>query len=212
MQFPELSLFKFFFWRYTVFKDPDVAGRRFSPEPQDEMDEHCLALARQIAAKYALIPTTEVWSEETATGLIKQIRYYQDAGLFASRKDALRMAEMAENYFRHLQQEAELGYKFLPDSPPKHRVENFRLYYHDLVLLDNLFWLKFENKEQAFIIYSSIEYLTTDNPNFCGQIKDWLENVCRKSELISSVAERQRNRYFLRVFDLVNDLKDDLSR
>ena len=211
-QFPELALFKMFFWRNTIFNDPNLAGKRFSPTPQNEQEERCLSLCHQIAAKYALIPTTEIWSEETARGLIKQIAYYHEAGLFARREDAIHMAELAERYFHHLKREAELGYKFLPGHEPQHRVENFHLYYNDLILLENLIWLGFEQNSQAFVVYHSIEYLRTDNALFADQVKSWLENLFRKSELISSVAERQRNRYFMKVFEQVDHLKASLNR
>ncbi|MEM7655422.1 MAG: hypothetical protein AAF399_04780 [Bacteroidota bacterium] len=210
-QFPELARFKMFFWQKTIFNAPDLAGEKFHLGEMDEKMERCISLCRQIADKYSQIPTIEIWNEETSVSILKQILYYYEAGLFAGRKDAIRLLEMVQAYFEHLQQEAGLGYKFLAGNPPANRVENFELYYNDLILIDNVIHLEYENDSQTFLVYNSIEYLATANDDFNGQVTAWIQNLLRKSDLISKVAEKQRNRFFHSIFRRIERLKEDLD-
>ena len=165
-QFPELALFKMFFWRKTIYNDPELEGKQFDLSSNDESQERCISLCKQIAAKYALMPSKEIWNEETSYSFIKQIGYYYEAGLFKRKEDAIRLCEQVEALFGHLKKEAEFGYKFLANDPPENRVENFWLYYNDLVLIDNVIVVEFENSLQSFLIYNSIDYLSTQKSLF----------------------------------------------
>lgn len=210
-QFPELALFKMFFWRKTIYNDPELEGKQFDLNSNDESQERCISLCRQIAAKYALMPSKEIWNEETSYSFIKQIGYYYEAGLFKRKEDAIQLCEQVEALFEHLKKEAEFGYKYLAADPPENRVENFWLYYNDLVLIDNVIVVEFENSLQSFLIYNSIDYLSTQNPYFSEDVKIWLQNITRKSELISSVSEKTRNKFFLKTKVKIDALKEMLS-
>lgn len=209
-QFPELALFKMFFWQKTIFNSPKLAGAQFEPRIQSEKEERCVQLCHQIAEKYALIPTTEIWNEETSVSFLKQIAYYHEAGLFKSREDALFLTELVEKYFNHLNKEADLGYKFLASNPPQNRVQNYTLYYNDLILIDNIINLTYENGSQTFLIYHSIEYLSTSHQGFCEQVSDWLVTLTKTSDLISTVSQKQRYRFFRTIQEKVDKLKDQL--
>lgn len=210
-QFPQLVLFKIFFWRKTIFNDPDLEHAKFEFITDSEKMQRCISLSRQIAEKYSLIPTTEIWNEETAASILKQIGYYYESGLFKNREDALQLTEHVEQYFAHLRQEAERGYKFMAEHPPQNRVENFELYFNDLVLIDNVIHIQYPQSAQTFLVYHSIEYLSTENPVFCQQVEEWLETLTRKSEPISKVSERMRNRFFMRIQRRIDELKGRLS-
>ena len=210
-QFPELALFKMFFWQKTIYGAPELASRHFEPTVQNESQEKCISLCRQIADKYALIPSIEIWNEETSYSFIKQIAYYYDSGLFKDKKDALMLVEQVERLFRHIKSEAELGYKYLVGNQPQNRIENFWLYYNDLIMIDNAISVNFANSSQTFLIYNSIDYISTSDELFSKKVKSWLQTLTQKSDLISKVSERQRNKFFLKVQDKIDVLKAELS-
>ncbi|MDX2248288.1 MAG: hypothetical protein SF052_16010 [Bacteroidia bacterium] len=209
-QIPELALFKMFFWRKTIFNAPELESEIFELNVRNEKEKRCIDLCYRIAEKYSLIPTTEIWNSETVSSFIKQIGYYVDAGLFRTPNDALILCEKVEHYFTHLKRQAELGYKFMIDNPPQNRVENFNFYYNDLVLNDNTIVLKYEETYEAFIIFHNTEYLHTTNQAFSRKLAQGLENSTRKSELISKVAERARNRFFNEIFARISELKKSI--
>ena len=210
-QFPDLAMFKMYFWRKTMYRDPEMSKRYFELDIQDEQEARCLDLCRQIAEKYSLIPTNEIWTLETASSFVKQISYYYESGMFRSKKDAIHVCEQVEQLFEHLKHEAEMGYKFMHGHPPNHRVENFRLYFNDLVLIDNTISIEYENHLQTFLSYNSLDYLHTTNENFSHQIQEWLKTLTKKSDLISTVSERLRNKFFLQIGDKIDVLKEKLN-
>jgi len=65
-EFPELTLFKMFFWQNTIFNVESLKGQKFSLGNQSEYLDECLSLARRVAERYSMIPTTEIWNEETS--------------------------------------------------------------------------------------------------------------------------------------------------
>lgn len=208
-EFPELTLFKIFFWQNTIFNDPLLDGKTFSLDEITDYQKECLSLARQIAERYAMIPTVEIWSVETSYSLMKQIQYYVDMDRFTNQKDMERIIEVADRYFKHLKEECNLGYKFLHDKPPRDRVENFTLYYNDLISIDNIIHISFKNnKNRTFLIYHSIEYLSTEDRDFGLSIKNWLENLYKRSELISTSGERPRSMFFKGVNNRMRKLKE----
>lgn len=209
-QIPEIALFKMFFWRKTIFNDPGLEGAKFEMKVIDEKEKRCLELCYLIAEKYCQIPTTEIWNAETVSSFIKQIGYYEEAGLFHSKEDALNLIDKVEYYFTHLKRQAELGYKFIVGHTPQHKVENFNLYFNDLVLNDNNIVVKYENQWEAFMIFHNTEYLHTTNQVFTQKLATGLENITRKSELISKVAERGRNRFFNQIFARLHELRTSI--
>ncbi len=211
-EFPKLSLFKIFFWQNTIFNSPDLKGQKFSVEHSDDYLKECLSLCRQIAEKYSMIPTIEIWNEETSFSFMKQVQYYYEAGLFKEKSDAEAVVREIEEYFAHLQEEASRGYKFIHDKPPRERLENFTLYYNDLILIDNVIHIRYEEgKEQSFLVYHSIEYLNTEDQEFSRAIKSWLKNLSYKSDLISTVSEKNRYKFFKKVEDRQRIIKKNIG-
>lgn len=211
-EFPELTLFKIFFWQNTIFNSPSLKGKKFSLAESDEYTRECISLARKVAEKYAMIPTIEIWSVETSYSLMKQIQYYVDMDRFSSKEDMERIINAAESYFKHLEEECTRGYKFLHDRPPRDRIENFTLYYNDLISIDNIIHINYEgDKSQTFLIYHSIEYLNTEDKEFGKSIEYWLENLYKRSDIISTVGERQRSKFFRGVNDRLNELKSNVG-
>ncbi|MEZ4826201.1 MAG: hypothetical protein R3C61_07885 [Bacteroidia bacterium] len=209
-QIPEIALFKMFFWRKTIFSDHTLDNSLFSLEVQSEVEKRCISLCRLIAEKYSLIPSIEIWNTETVASFIKQIGYYLEAGMFQSKEDAIILCNKVEEYFHHLKREAELGYKYIIDHPPASRVENFQLYYNDLVMNDNHIAVRYENRWEGYVIFTNTEYLHTTHQGFAQKLGTGLENQTRKSELISKVGERVRNKFFNQIFERLGELHQSI--
>ncbi|TAE53242.1 MAG: hypothetical protein EAZ89_07595 [Bacteroidetes bacterium] len=209
-QFRELSLFKMFFWQRSIFHNPGTQNERFSLEITSEKQERCLDLCRQIAEYYCQIPSQEIWMEETSFSFLKQIAYYHDADAFHSREDAIRLCESAESLFSHLKAEAEGGYKFMHGRPVDNPRQNFTLYLNELMLIDNVISLRYQEGSQTYLIYHNIEFISTEHTEFCNQAHQWIERIMSRSDLISTHGERQRNQIFRRIQDRLDSLKQKI--
>jgi hypothetical protein len=61
------------------------------------------------------------------------------------------------------------------------------------------------------ISYNAIDYLTTSDSNFCGEIQAWFKLQTEKSTLLSRVSEKERNRFFNRICHRIQEVRQKLS-
>jgi hypothetical protein len=212
-QFPELACFKLYFWSTSIFRGRPHGDEPFSLDTRSPLITRQLELCAEVAATYAQIPTIEVWTQETALSLLKQIDYYYETGLLESRDTAIALCDKAEEYLKHLREEAEIGQKFMPGPPPGRPDANqFSLFHNDLILIDNVIHASFEDGGQStFLVYHAIEYLRTENQAFNQQILTWLDTVIKASTPISTVAERERGKFFQRARKQISWLRERLD-
>src|SRR5205085_2833988 len=88
MQFPELSAFKFFFWKRTLMNYPDLAKQQFNGE---ELDTDVLDTGKKIIKMYSQIPSTEIWNDESIHATIRQIEFYRQTNSFANKHVVLKV-------------------------------------------------------------------------------------------------------------------------
>lgn len=119
-QIPEIAAFKVFFWQKTLFQFSEYKDRKFS---LDEYDNEIQKIGRKILIASTKVPTIEIWNEDTFGIFIRQIEYYWISGLFKNEKDIRIICDKLEDWIRHVQLQAEYGFKFLYGQEP-HGVEN----------------------------------------------------------------------------------------
>lgn len=203
-QFPELLQFKMFFWRKTMFDDPSLREEKFSLGFISHERETINSLCLDIARMYAQLDSTEVWTAELVSGLVKQIRYYYDLGQFETEEDLFKLLSQADQMVNFLQKMAEGGRKLLVDNP-NYKGGNYDLYRQDLIVNDNVISLIMNNQVRTYHVYNSIEYLQTGHQIYGNQVRAWLENLPKRSVAISTFNERSRVMYF-------NELRSQLKR
>ncbi|MGZ3951353.1 MAG: hypothetical protein ACXVBZ_08150, partial [Flavisolibacter sp.] len=194
---PEIAAFKCFFWMRHILRDPNLNGQKFStksfPLPG------ILELTKQLTKEYAQIESVELWSEETVISTLKQIRYYQDAGLFETPEDA----EITYNAFNelldHIEYMAEKGAKFLKGESELLPKGTFQLYVNEIILGNNTYILNLDNKLHSYINYAVLKYIETHDPRFCESVFSSFQNITNRSSLISKVGEKERSRFFNRL-------------
>jgi plasmid maintenance system antidote protein VapI len=113
-QFPEIAAFKFFFWRKTLFEDPEHEGKLFR---LDETDSEDILTGDKLLEAAIKLPTTEIWNEDTFNMFSRQIEYYWISGYFERRDDLLNIVDKLEKWVRHMQKQAGHGFKFIYGKP-----------------------------------------------------------------------------------------------
>ena len=192
-QFPNLAAFKYFFWMKTILAYPDLAKEKF--------ESHQLArplheTGRKIIEAYNNIPSTEIWSVETVNSTIRQIEYYRDAGVFGKKDSIAQLYEELNQLIDHLEKQAESGEKFAISKSPQGNKNNFHLYFNEVILGHNSILSVTNEQKTVFINHGVLNYMITSDNRFCDYTKKSMENIMRKSSLISSVSEKERNRFF----------------
>ena len=205
--FKPLIAFRYFFWMKTILQHPDFQERDFelncvTPEIEN--------LSRELAMGYNNIPSTEIWNTESINAVILQIEFYKDSGYFSSAADIKTVYEALEATFIHLKNEAEHGCKFMPEENPESKKNNFNFFYNRVILGDNTILVVTDRIKTVFLNYDVLNYMTTRDETFCNNCYYDLQNMMKKSTLISQTSEKQRNIFFNIMFNKINDRKNNL--
>ena len=202
-----LFAFHYFFWMKSILRHPDFENSHFT------MD--CLApgikkTGTDILRVYNNIPSTEIWNIECVNSIIFQVEYCKEAGLFSSATDIKTIYDAAEATVSHLKDQAEHGCKYLPGENPELRKGNFKFFYNRVTLGDNTIMAVTGNLKTVFLNYDVMNYLVTKDEKFCGDSFSELQALIRRSTLISTTSEKQRNIFFTILAGKIQDRKRHL--
>jgi hypothetical protein len=204
--YPELGAFKSFVWAKTIHNDPALAGKGFS------LNEHtfddCNAVGRQMLETYNLIPSVELWNEESINSTISQIKYFKDSGGFHSRADLLAVVESLERTLTHLKMQCEQGVKFMPGAPDTQYKSSIQLYVNEIVIGTNTIMVELDGTKLAFLTYNVFNYMHTRNQEFNERVFRGFHTLRSRSALISGTGEKERNRFYNSLLMRVQLLKD----
>jgi hypothetical protein len=193
--FERLSAFKLFFWMSNLYHFPEYENKIFD---ESSFSRDLLCLSKQVWESYITIPSTEIWSEETINVTLRQIEFMYDCGRFKSKEDAISLYEDFRNVIIHIQKQAEKGYKYLYGKENARGDENnFRLYYNEVIISDSTVFFQMGDASMVFLGHNVMNILTTTDELFCKHTNKILNNIIRNSTLISVVAEKVRNKFFL---------------
>jgi hypothetical protein len=203
-QFPEIAAFKFFFWEKTLSDNPANEERLFR---LDDTNSEAVETGIKILKAAVSMPTTEIWNEDTFNMFSRQIEYYWESGYFEKRDDLLNIVDKLEKWVRHMQKQADYGFKFLYGQPPEGVENSFRMYENEVVLNDNAIFARIDNVTSVYITYNVISLLISQDPVFCKDVENFLHGLMRKSNLISLTGSKARNRFFNKLFATVEASK-----
>ncbi len=205
--FKPLIAFRYFFWMKSILQKPEFVDREFELNCVSlEIEE----LSRELVRAYNKISSIEIWNTECINSVISQIEFYKDSGYFSSAADIKIVYESLEETFLHLKNQVEYGCKFMPDENPDTKKTNFRFFYNRVVLGDNTIMVITDRVKTAFLNYDVLNYMLTRDEAFCSPCYDDLQNLMKKSTLISQTSEKQRNIFFGIMLTKIEDRKRNL--
>lgn len=208
LQFSEIAAFKFFFWEKTLFHSKALEGKKFRI---DWLTSDIIEKFQNLSALSLQIPTIEIWNEDTFRILIRQIEYYWVSGYFESELDLIRLIESIETWLNHNKKQAELGMKFLYGHKQQGLENSYTLYENEIVLNDNTIVVSADDNKSAFITYNVLGLLSSSDRDLCNNIKSFHQMLISKSNLISQVGEKERNRFFNKLSLAVEQVKNSLG-
>jgi len=191
--FKEFAAFKYYFWMSTLLFFPEFKNKKVNfVEYSDEVFQ----IGQKILGLYNQLDSVEIWNAESLNSSLRQIDYFRDARMFKSDKDILKVYEAVEKTLDHLEKQAELGYKFEYGDPERKPMGAFHMYFNEVVLGDNQMLVILDDSKMAFIPHSGANYIMTRDVSFCENFYQYLENLTRRSTLISEVSEKERAKFF----------------
>ncbi len=206
--FRDFAAFKYYFWMSTLWFFPEFRNKKIS---LDDYPDELFGIGEKILDIYNQIDSVEIWNIESMNGTLRQIDYYQAGGMFKSNDHTLRVYEAIEKIMDHLEMQAELGYKFKYGDREKKPLGRYRMYFNEVVLGDNHMLSVMDGSKIAYIPYSVANYMMTRDLTFCDKFYEYLQNLMKRSTLISEVSEKERARFFRIFRDKINHRKESLN-
>ncbi len=87
----------------------------------------------------------------------------------------------------------------------------FTLYQNEILIPDNTIFAKINNARVVYINYNTLDVLTTHQDPFGKKTESYMHNLLKNSALISSTAEKERNRFFNKMEEQIIACKAKLS-
>jgi len=198
---PELSAFKMFFWMKSILRYSNYTGENFRPEL---VPKELLGLGQRIQEKFTSIERTELWSEDTIHASLRQIEFYHECGFFSDPFQGQHLCDELLNLLAEIRECAAAG-------TFSERKEHFHLFKNEILIADNTFLFKMQDKYAVFINHNTLNVLSTTHEPFCRQTETYLRNLLNKATKISVTGEKERLKFFNRIEEKINDLKKRIA-
>lgn len=193
MPFPELRDFKFFFWKRTLMGYPELARQQFNGENNEP---ETVELAKRIDELYAQTYSIDIWNAESITVTISQIELYRQSNIFSDREVLRKVYLQLEELVNHLELMLETGRKILYNQRQRHNDAIYDAYINEALIGDNTIYVQSDNRQITFINHNGLNFMPTQDTDFCAYTYKHLQNIIRKSTHISVVGEKERSMFF----------------
>ena len=200
-QFPELAAFKYFFWMKTILQYPEYSKSFYEPE---SVSKEIIDTGKKVIETYCAVPSVEFWSVETVNITLRQIEFYKESGVFRKKEHIQLLYDQFLALIEHVEKQAEVGTKFLAGNTPDSSTTPFKLFYNEVMLGHNIILAITGDSKIVFMIHGTLNYLITTDERFCNYTYETMQNLMRKSVLISGIGEKERSKFF-------NVLKNKIS-
>lgn len=205
-KFPVLSAFKMFYWMKAVVNVDYLADKKFDLSlVSDEFSE----IGKKIYDLYSNIPSVEIWTSETVNSLVKQIEFYWDSGNFTTKEDAITVCEQAKEQLFLIEKQAEASNK-IPNANAEPQ-SSFMLYNCDIEIGNNCIYTQAGRNEKLYLSVHTFNKIVSENKIFIDDSLVWLNNLTKKSNLISGVSQINRYKFFKSAHDKIDNLINKIS-
>lgn len=193
INFPQLARFRLFFWAKTHLLVPEYQNVKYFHE---KTSEKAFALGEEILELYTSIPSIEIFDPELMRGFLRQILYYYKAHLFEDPSDALFLCDRMLLLSKHLNNQAEIGKKFIFGKEIPAEGNKFQMYLNETINTDSTIYYSSKESNGIFLTHNIMNYLQTVDEKYVADSKQIIDKQLANSSLISEVNEKERNNYF----------------
>jgi hypothetical protein len=205
--FREIAAFKYYFWMRNILQHPDFANKKFR---FDDFPDEYFQLTQNALTYFNQIDSVELWNIESINGTLRQIDYYYDSNIFSNSDEIYALYDAVEKLISHLEYQATEGYKFSVDDLKK-PLGKYQMYFNEILILEGNILATLDGTKMAFLIHNVLNVLQTTDVRFCDNMFEHIQNLKRKSTLISAVSERERSRFFKYLRQRIETRKQSLK-
>ena len=191
--FHELTVFKIFFWMKTIIQYP-MEGKDLMV--LESLRESVFKMTTKLIEAYNKVPSLEIWNDDSINTTIRQIDYYRQSRVFPSEQYALNIYKNLLEMVDHIERQAEAGCKFPVNGKSTSVSAPYKFYVNEFILGDNSNLAILNESKVVYINHSVLNIIMTKDPVFTEYIYQHVQNIIRKSTLMSYVGEKERRKFF----------------
>lgn len=210
LKFPKLTSFKMFYWMKSIM---NISVYQDQAYRSDLIDTSLIQIGKEIFEHYIHIPSTEIWTDTTVLGTLHQIQFYWDCGMFQSKEDALSICQEVRDLLAFVQRSATQSKKQDDYNHPTQYGAHLNLYFSEIEFENNCIIVRVGENKRVYLGQLSFGTLATENEHYFDETEKWLQNILKKSNLISGVSDTMRYQFFRRSIRhlelLENKIKED---
>ena len=187
-----LSKFKLYVWLYLLnLEDLHVSFDIFCHKAP------VIDQSQELTDFYAAVQTNEIWNDTTINSTLQQIIYFFQSGLLS--------AEHGRTLCEGLQ---ELVFKLEEKCTDKN--DQYRLYHHDLLILNNNVLITDQRKKSLFVPYTMLGYYITHDENTCQTVHDFFQYQLKNSKLLNTAGVKDRKIFFNKIYQKIDFYKNQM--
>jgi len=205
--FREIAAFKYYFWMKNILQHPDFATKKFR---LDDYPDEYWELGQKALNYYNQLDSEELWNIESINSTLRQIDYYYDSNIFSNADEIYALYDAAEKLISHLELQATEGLKY-STTDLKTPLGKYQMYFNEILILEGNILVTLDGTKTAFLIHNVLNFLLTNDVRFCDNMYEHIQNLKRKSTLISTVSERERSRFFKYLRQRIKSRKQSLK-
>lgn len=191
---PALASFKFFFWMKSILQVENLRNTKFSIA--DNHLEKFRELTQKTIKIYNRVPTSEIWNEEGLNTTLRQIEVYHEMGLIRQSSDTMRLYQCVLEVIDHLEKMADSGRKSILGQAATEDCAEYKMYLNEIVLGDNTFMAELGDTKITYLNHSVMYFIGSVDRKFNDAMFKNLDNLMKRSTLISGTGEKERRQFF----------------
>lgn len=188
-----LSKFKLFVWLNLLgSKQDEISFESF------RFQAPMLETSEGLKDFYDTVQVNEIWNDTTINSTLQQIMYFFQSGLLT-----------VDNAFALCDNLKELIHTLEKKCEPSN--EQYRLYYHDLLILNNNVLVSDEIKKSLFIPYTMLGYFITQDAETCTHAHNFYQYQLKNSKLLNTAGTRDKKIFFNKTYQKVDFYKNQIQ-
>jgi len=188
-----LSKFKLYVWLYLLnLEDMNMSFDSFCNKAPIIDHSH------KLTEFYTAVQINEIWNDTTINSTLQQIIYFFQSGL-VSAEHGQTLCDSLKELVWGLEQKC------------TEKNDQYRLYYHDLLILNNNVLISDQHKKSLFVPYTMLGYYITNDVNTCKTVYDFFQYQLKNSKLLNTAGTKDRKMFFNRVYQKIDFYKNQMT-
>ncbi|WP_437920099.1 hypothetical protein [Sphingobacterium sp. LRF_L2] len=181
-----LAKFKLFVWLNLL-----SGSTAYTSFENFQLEVPLIENTRKLTNLYKDCTKNEIWNDTTINSTLQQIVYFFESGLLRAETGKLLCEEL-----KGLLLELELS--CVPNN------EQYRLYYHELLILNNNVLVSNADNQSLFVPYTMLGYFITKDYDTCINSSKFFTHQCKNSKLLNTAGTRDKKIFFNRAYQKID--------